>query len=199
MSAALKLEDQEQAPVWAGVSAVEAMLKHESVVCLKRDLSSDSIAINAPQRSGPIYGNRLGVILLAGPEIVVTLKAFFNLKDVLEIIERKIGRSVATESSVLLDDYVKEFLNRVAGVGKRHLCDSGISVGISLPIVTRGFDEAFNKESKGNLQTLSVWSAGQGKASLILTAASAVKNGEVVGRFTFAPVETEAEDDMEFL
>lgn len=198
MHAVPKLEETLEAESWTGASAVEEMLKCESLNCLNQDLASQEVKIGEPNRSGPIYGHRLGVILLAGPEIRLTLKAFFNIQDIQYILSRKMGRPVALGSGNLFDDYVREYLNRLAGVGKRSLGESGLNVGISLPIVTRGFDEAFSNPA-GSTETTAVWGVRDQQCGLIVSVASFVKDGAAVGRFSFVNQNEPVADEMEFL
>lgn len=87
------------------------------------------------------------IILVSGSDYRLTFKVHFSLIHAKQIaIDPKDGASAALDSQNLNTkcfDYMKEFCNLYAGSLKRAFADSNVSMGISLPLLTRGFDEVF--------------------------------------------------------
>ena len=200
MSASLKSTNLDSTDCWEGILAIEAMLCHESCVCLNQDLQTKQISTEQPKKHGPIYGSKLGVILVVGPDVRITLKAFYDNQDVSTILSQKIARPATDLNQSKIDDYVREFLNRLAGATKRILADSAILAGISLPIVTRGFDEVFHTQNKAGLEKTNIWSLESDSAATLTFSSSIVAvNQQNLNQFRFTPSSKETADDMEFL
>jgi CheY-specific phosphatase CheX len=94
-----------------------------------------------------VHGNWMGLILVSGKEVRVTFKTYFNIKDVRIILASMLGKEPSDMSKELAIDFMKEFSNLTAGFIKKILeeNENPIDTGISLPIVTKGFDDLFYK------------------------------------------------------
>lgn len=94
-----------------------------------------------------VHGNWMGLILVSGKEVRVTFKTYFNLKDVKVILASMLDKAPEDISKDLAIDFIKEFSNLTAGYVKQILeeHETPVDTGISLPIVTKGFDDLFYK------------------------------------------------------
>ncbi len=86
-----------------------------------------------------VHGNWMAVILIGGRSIRGVFKCYFDVNT------WKQKQGVVTDEERKISDFMKEFCNLVAGGLQQILGDKEMAVGISLPIVTRGFDEVFEK------------------------------------------------------
>ncbi len=128
----------------SGVDAVKEMFRTASADELKRiinaaELKPDS---NLPFQ-GPVYGHLLTFILLAGSSMRASLKIFYGTTEARKFTKAKFKKDDSQISEVLVADFMKEFANLVAGAVKRTLGTVDVSVGLGLPLTTRGFDDVF--------------------------------------------------------
>jgi len=85
----------------------------------------------------------VALILITGADIKVTFKIYFKVRGAQSMIAPmfKLSASqVPTEDAV---DFVRESCNLVAGRLKTVWAGLGFKTGISLPVVTRAFDDLF--------------------------------------------------------
>lgn len=83
------------------------------------------------------------LILVSGPQLRITLKVYFRLATAQALaapVFRTDPKGVHKDQAI---DFIREYCNLTAGGIKLALSDLGFQTGISLPIVTRGFDEIF--------------------------------------------------------
>ncbi|MEI7973532.1 MAG: chemotaxis protein CheX, partial [Bdellovibrio sp.] len=83
------------------------------------------------------------LILVSGPAIKVTFKAHFMTsfaKKLAAPLYRKSLEEIQEEQGL---DFMREFCNLTAGAIKRVLLKFEQKTGVSIPVVTRGFDELF--------------------------------------------------------
>lgn len=91
----------------------------------------------------PVIAPWQSVILLANSQMRITFKAFFYLGEVRHRLGQLKREKTETITERLGHDLMKEFCNLTGGSLKRNLAKVNVSVGLSLPLVTRGFDEVF--------------------------------------------------------
>ncbi len=87
------------------------------------------------------------IILVSGGDYRLTFKVHFTLlqatKFAIDGNDSETPTLDPAKVKIMSFDYMKEFCNLYAGSLKRAFADANISVGISLPLLTRGFDEVF--------------------------------------------------------
>jgi hypothetical protein len=83
----------------------------------------------------------MSFILVSGQKVTVLFKAHYMTKEATFFASKAYGNTGPTQNQAL--DFFKEFCNLTAGFLKLTLASSKVSVGISLPIMARGFDEIF--------------------------------------------------------
>lgn len=89
----------------------------------------------------------VAMILVSGPEIRITFKVHFALTQAIAIVIDPTAPPVNVNDTERMKslsfDFMKEYCNLYAGSMKRVLGDVGLETGISLPMLTRGFDEIY--------------------------------------------------------
>lgn len=88
-----------------------------------------------------LYGQWMAIILVSGQALQVTFKTHFFNKFARELVSIGIGKSQENITTVMAMDFMREFCNLTAGEIKTKLSLNRVSVGLSLPLITRGFDE----------------------------------------------------------
>ena len=107
------------------------------------------LAEDASPERGPIHGYWLSLILVASPALRVTCKTFFNSGVSRALMVKALGRPLESITLPLVGDFMREFSNVAGGAMKRSFEGLGMSAGLSLPLVTRGFDVVFDKPPAG--------------------------------------------------
>lgn len=90
------------------------------------------------------YAPYMSVILIAGKDVRIFLKAHFQLKKSIEFL------STGYDKNQVLDFY-REYCNLFAGAIKQAVLEQNIVCGISLPTILSGFDELiFSDKMRSN-------------------------------------------------
>ena len=86
----------------------------------------------------------MSLILVTGTPIKITLKLHFSHKDIKKLIvplyQVSAPEDISDQQSM---DFIKELCNLIAGYIEQAFEQKDISLGISLPLGTRGFYEIF--------------------------------------------------------
>ena len=112
------------------------------------DNSFEIVEFENMMPNGYVFANSMSMIVVAGKSIRVLLKTHFNHKDSKAIARRLYGLEDIDDSKSY--DVMKEYCNLSAGFLKKICIERDVPVGISLPVVTLGFNEVFSDaESSG--------------------------------------------------
>ena len=95
-----------------------------------------------------MYGQYLAHILIYSPTVQVTFKAHFSLRASRELSATLFGKKAEEVETLQAWDFMKEYCNQAAGSIDTNLRACGFGCGLSLPIVTSGFDEIFFSEKR---------------------------------------------------
>lgn len=141
-----------------------------------------------------VHGNWMSLILISGTSLRITLRVHFNLKDIRSILKQTLDIEDAADRQSL--DFVKEFCNLTAGFIKQVLEDNNLEGGISLPIVTRGFDELFytpiDQQEISDLWTISI-----GGVTLYCTPSYNIYDKQAIAALELSEPEDD-DDDIDF-
>jgi CheY-specific phosphatase CheX len=143
-----------------------------------------------------VHGNWMGLILVSGKDMRVTYKVHFNVKDVKVILAEMLGKDPSEISVGLSLDFIKEFCNLTAGNIKQVLEEQAepIATGISLPIVTKGFDDLFYQPStKDEIQEL--WRIRVGGVGIYVTPHVNIFDTSKLQNVQLADANAAADDD----
>lgn len=147
---------------------VKEMIREVAVSRLGSLTGRSDIQIEAAESSGAVFAPWMTLILVTGPQIRISLKIHFKSK-VARALAAPLFRSSSDKISIDQGiDFIREFSNLTAGGLKKTLAEKGYATGISLPIVTRGFDEVFFRA----LQTAGeshYWTIRLGESELLVS------------------------------
>jgi CheY-specific phosphatase CheX len=131
---------------------LKALLRHASISRLKNhgdDAEVEARELGAAFRPGRILASNMVFILVSGDALRLTFKVHFETGTAKQLAFAIFGgdspSSISQRQAV---DYVKEYGNLVAGSMVTLLAESGVELGISLPLSTRGFYEVFSDYSE---------------------------------------------------
>ncbi len=148
---------------------------------------------------GYVFANSMSVIVIAGKSLRIILKAHFNHKDSKPIARQLFGTEDIDDLRSF--DVMKEYCNLAAGFLKKICIEQDIPVGISLPIVTLGFNEVFS--GPGGLEQKTVfedaWRLTSEQSNIVCSCLVDVFEPETVGNLMdFELTETEEDNDSDY-
>jgi hypothetical protein len=139
----------------------------------------------------------MAIILVSGKDLRITFKVHFNIKDVKKILEVSFAKPYSEIEDDLATDFVKEFCNLTAGYIKQIFEKYELKSGISLPIVTRGFDDIFYKPTNSD-EVADLWKLDVAGVSLLCTPHFNIFNSDNIPTFNLDD-SFDDEGDIEFL
>lgn len=102
-----------------------------------------------------VKGHWMSLILLTGDLFTAKFKTHYNSALAIEFASKQLGPKSSEINK--LNDFFKEYCNLVVGVVRRNLNENKIETGMSLPFLTRGFEEIFFFSKESNDQWISNW------------------------------------------
>ena len=149
------------------LNALVRRLAHEKIRQFSGDATIEIEELEGEQM--PILGHWMAIILVSGESLHLTLKTHFATSEVARIMPASPDLVNVGRLTMMARDFVKEFCNLVAGSIKLALHNQGIATGISLPLVTRGFDELFESHGTGQVVESDRWKFSLEGASIVIT------------------------------
>ena len=136
--AVLSITSKSQTP---GIEDIQELIRSQFLSCLQRSSYLESAHIAEAAFDEPVYDQYISLIMLHSDVLSVTLKGHFSLETARKSLAGRHGKPWQDIGKELALDYMKEMFNVAAGRIKSHLAANNISIGISIPFITRGFDE----------------------------------------------------------
>ena len=137
---------------------------------LQRFANVETLKIEEIGIPNAVLGHWSALILISGTSIRVTFRVYFSTATAKHLAS---GAYSTAEDDIASDqayDFMKEFCNLCAGRVKLLLIGNDLQVGISLPLVTRGFDQVFEEESKESFCIEDRWCLTGGTAGAVICA-----------------------------
>ena len=124
---------------------------------LKHLAHADSVTVEEIKESREVLAHWVSLILVSGERVRITFRAHFATRDAKFLASKAYLTDTASLSSDEAYDFMKEFCNVCAGRMKRLFLQNEVDVGISLPFITRGFDQIFDLPSQDRFSTDDKW------------------------------------------
>lgn len=190
----LKISDSPQLKYSAAAARIIDLVREASIDRLKTHGQRPQVDLEIVEPKLSVQSHWMVLILLAGDGGKLTLKAHYSAKDIRALISRALDRDEASVHDGLISDFMKEYLNLTAGAVKARLSEVGIYTGLSIPIVTRGFDEVWRRSGEAMIENYwrLVWATGSLGLSI------AFREGTWPDAVNI-PNEAKRDDDLEFL
>ncbi len=138
-------------PVWR--SKIQAglieMMQYHSKLCLENHLGikphEKALPIN--HHEIPVYGFWLTLVLLSTENMHIILKTHFNFSTLRPILVKIFSNQEIDITMDMAESFMNEFSNLYGTKIRNELTSIGIPTGMSLPLLTRGFDNFFFEEN----------------------------------------------------
>ncbi|MBF0316084.1 MAG: chemotaxis protein CheX [Oligoflexia bacterium] len=174
------------------------MIKDNSIDRFKSHMKYNDVSIEIPndKNLNKVRSFRTVIILVSGDDLKLIFKVHFTSEIANYFYQNAMQKTpAAVEKSI---DFMKEYTNVVAGRIKKFFTDQNVNVGISLPILTRGFDEIFFELPKINDAIVENWIIKAEKYHLCCTGIIELLNPNVVSRLKYSvPEQTDNGDEGE--
>ena len=149
-----------------------------------------------------IFDHWMSLVLLAGRKLKVCIKIHFDTESGKQMILSKFNRSPDSITLDMIFDRLKELSNLTAGGLKESLGQENGNCGLSLPLVTRGFDEVLFRDrflSAKKHGKRNVWQLKSANFKLILSSEIQVFDWSAIQEVNYIERDEEEEGELEFL
>ena len=123
--------------------ALKAAIREISQLMLNTHSRRTDFILKDLTTTDQILAHWMALILVSGSNLKITFKAHFATHLAKNLAAPIYGKSTEELSDEQSLDFMKEFCNLSAGSIKRVLLNIEQKTGVSIPVVTRGFDELF--------------------------------------------------------
>jgi hypothetical protein len=139
------------------VDNLKMLVRNASRSRLKLISKKESIILEEIQGDPKVYAHWMAIILIASRDVRITFKSHYMTPMAKRFAENAYSISTDQITTSQATDFLKEFCNLTAGYIKIALDKASIKAGISLPLVTRGFDEVFFPKVAGHYSIIDQW------------------------------------------
>lgn len=121
---------------------LKSTIRELSRMRLARYLTEPNLTIESQSRE-PGQQHSMAMILVAGTGFRVVFRVHFNRRSISPWAEKIYKQDKQELNTSQVSSFAKEYCNLTGGAIKQELGLHGLDSGISLPLLTRGFDEIF--------------------------------------------------------
>lgn len=127
----------------AALKNIKNLIRNTSAHALKAMSQKKEIQVEDVLIKNKILGHWMTLISVSGEQLHITFKVQFSIDMARNFATQVLGNHKNDISNSHSKDFIREFCNLVAGNIKNKLSENNIVVGISLPLLSRGFDDLF--------------------------------------------------------
>lgn len=146
-----------------------------------------------------VYGHWLSFILISGSAIKIMLKMHFSTIATKKVLAKKMRKEVPAISDRVALDFLREQCNLTAGGIKATLNGQGVITGLSIPLVTRGFDEAIFSDSLDPSKIMDAWRLEWDDGSIVCSTVIEILKEQELATLKESSFGKEEEEDGEDL
>jgi hypothetical protein len=139
-----------------------------------------------------VYAPKMALILIAGKDFRLTLKAHYKPKTFSQYMNKQITRD-------RVNDMFREYCNLVAGAIKQPLISEGIICGISLPTVTSGYDELVFSDRFRGAKLKECFEVGKEQAKVVITLNVESNDSVILKKLQRVKTDVLIEEEIDFL
>lgn len=176
-----------------------ASLERMKSVAHRVDIASEELEF-VPNRL-TVFAHWMAFILIAGEGGKIAFKTHYSSTDIQGLVAKAINKDRDKISSQLISDFMREYCNLVGGVIKAKLAQVGIHTGLSIPIVTRGFDEIWrmDRDVSNDIISVDAWRLKWPTGAVKCTMAARADVWAAVQDLTDPVGDSEQANELEFL
>ena len=122
---------------------LKSLIRKKSILAMTAATKKDELQVIEVPTDDKVMGHWMSVISVSGEQLHITFKVQFSI-DMARMYAMQTFKNLTGEiSDSHSKDFIREYCNMVAGYVKNTLIHNSISVGVSLPLLCRGFDDLF--------------------------------------------------------
>ena len=184
----------------SSLAKLKELVRQVSITRFKQSAQNDEYnLLEVPKSSEKtVFDHWMSLILISGKSLRITFKTHFNIKTCRKIASPIYGKKPDDIAVRQAQDFVKEYGNLSAGFLKKIFEEQDVDVGISLPLVIRGFDEVFFDKTQDEGKMEDCWRLDNGSTSLVCTSLLEIYQPEIIQELDFT-IEEEEEEEIDFL
>lgn len=181
------------------IKILQQMIRDKSLKVLTRSAKVSTVTMQeVANRDDFVYDYWMAFIMVSGMSLRIMFKIHFNTSTAVSLLPKSsIGRSEDEVRRTAMDS-IREQCNVIAGDIKASLTSAQITVGLSIPLVTKGFDEAVFNDKLDEGKSCDVWQLKWGSRSVVCSSVVEVLEWAELENLHFE-AEAEPLDDGEFL
>ena len=160
----------------------------------------DSELIELSDKDDYVYGHWMAFILISGSSVRTMLKVHFTSDSARKMLGSKV-RKVKDQTTLerMAMDFMKEQCNLMAGSLKTAFNNNNIITGLSIPLVTRGFDEAVFSDKIDHSKINDVWRLQWPDGEVTCSSVTEVLHWADFSGYVYREDEEDEEEDGVFL
>lgn len=165
----------------------------------KQQSQTESVSLHElnTQEKQLVYAHWMSLIMIANNNFRLIIKAHYNCSSVEEMNSSVLPHKPRKE---IIHDYMREFCNLIGGNIKALFEQNQIQSGLSLPLVTRGFDEIFTQFNNSNMNLFDQFLLSNKDAQIFFTIHFEVIDNKIIDNINqIQSKEDASEGDIEFL
>lgn len=175
---------------------LKTLVRNTSLSRLRALSNLSDVRLEETPESHEIMGHWMSLILISGRKLRITFKTQFANHMAQGFAAHMFRLEKGLVSNSQAQDFMREFCNMTAGYLKNALERHQIALGISLPLLTRGFDDFFFSVSSINKVFMDRWKFVSGDHVLYCAAVIEVLDDVVL---TGEDLEFKDSGEVEFL
>ena len=146
-----------------------------------------------------VYAYWMSFILLSGKDLQITVKAHFFSDEARHLAAVGLKKQPEQITQPNIQDFMREYCNLVAGEVKASLWASNVTIGLSLPLITRGFDEVIFSDQMDARQFSDWWRIGWESGGFTMSFVAEVYQLSVLADLKVPTGNTRDDGDIDFL
>lgn len=131
------------APSQSTIESLRKLVRDVSVVQASQYFGDDSVVLDERElelKPGQVVARHTSMVLITSNDLRVVFKVHFNI-DAIRASRKQVGKPWDPHDNAAVIDFMKELTNQMGGRLCRILGTHHLSVGMSVPLCTRGTHE----------------------------------------------------------
>ena len=178
------------------IDQLKILIRQKSILGLEAISKKQELQIDTLSIDDKVLGHWMSVITVSGDKIHITFKVQFSIKTANEFSKHTFKHVKEAISNSQNKDFMREFCNMTAGYIKNTLINNGLVVGVSLPLLCRGFDNFFFEPSIHSISGKDCWKLSELNNSIYCSSVIDLADNLILHALEDSEIQT---GDVEFL
>jgi len=176
------------------------LLRSSSLQRMQQHSSNNSLQIKELDNPNDlVFGHWMAMILISGEAVKITFQTHYQTSCAQKLLGNLMQKKPSEIGLAQAADYIREYCNLTAGHIKNTLEQANLPVGITLPLVSRGFDNIFFSVDQSGKKIKDRWAIQGDDVKIICTIQIEVRNEQKMTDVNFETAAAADEGEIEFL